>query len=360
MTACFNSGEHVILGDQDHLQGIPGNRLSLAGFTDLTYGEIVALAGDYYGNPNAPICEGSDTGTDTKENRARQLDALMKTADENELVALRQLIQEEVDGINAKLNAGENPSEYYEQLGHSHDTQAEEITGGRYLDLAGMNFDHFGAGAVAAYKACHTLALKYAMGAMNVPEEERLNDGYVMNAIADHFLSDLFSAGHLRVQRKQFHGWSMWRIPGTNLAAGDYFAKYVHDEDSKYGLQVQNQREDHWSCYGDSYYFDPRNQTNRQLCQEAMSCSKLEIYEAWTSGAAPSIQDGNFGALQIIPDLQKVADPLANPDHRILLRFDGGGSLLNRQDVNDLKDFRYETCFSAPTLYGYLLAKYNL
>jgi hypothetical protein len=74
---------------------------------------------------------------------------------------------------------------------------------GRYLKLAANNSDHFAEWSLAAYIAGHTAAVQQAALAKNSGDEKQLELAYAMNAFADHYLTDLFSAGHLRVPRKQ-------------------------------------------------------------------------------------------------------------------------------------------------------------
>ena len=90
----------------------------------------------------------------------------------------------------------------------------QQITWGRsgipgYLGLAKINWDHFGADARTAYNAGHRTALEAAV-------KGDLEDAYTMNAFADHFLEDSFSAGHLRTPRRLLH--SKWN-PSADLCA---------------------------------------------------------------------------------------------------------------------------------------------
>jgi hypothetical protein len=183
----------------------------------------------------------------------------------------------------------------------------------------------------------------------------KLENAYFMNAFADHYLSDLFSAGHLRADRVKLHDWSMVQVPSTYLKCGDYLAKCVHDEDSRYGLDVVNKHGNRWRCYGDSRYFDPENQTNRQLCEEAVNVSIQEIYRAYqTKNGGPV-----YGALDLIPDLTKARDWGTNQGHRVLFYFEGN-RLLERQDLNNLQDYSYVECFTGPGTVTDLIVRYHL
>jgi hypothetical protein len=62
-----------------------------------------------------------------------------------------------------------------------------------------------------------------------------LNAAYAMNALADHYLSDMFSTSHLRAPRRALHY-------NYALYTGDFLTKYMHDEYSALGLNVANQQ----------------------------------------------------------------------------------------------------------------------
>ena len=82
-------------------------------------------------------------------------------------------------------------------------SKLEALTFGRsgipgYLGLAQINWDHFGKDARTAYNAGHATALQIAA-------DGDLEGAYALNAFADHFLQDCFSAGHLRTPRRFLH-----------------------------------------------------------------------------------------------------------------------------------------------------------
>jgi hypothetical protein len=358
-TVLWDSGEHVLLGDHVNLPGVQkGTKFPIGGPVLATYGQLLALSGDFVGNPAAPICQGATE--DDRQARFRQPFSQIY-GNPQEISTLLRMIDEEIVALNNVIRSGGRPSDAYKQFGIARELEFNRVTNGRYLDLAATNFDHFGDGAVAAYKAGHAVALKIAELAgkgmsstmPNVPW--KLENAYILNAFADHYLSDLFSAGHLRADRVKLHDWSMVQIPNTYLKCGDYLAKKVHDEDSRYGLDVVNKRSNRWRCYGDSRYFDPENQTNRQLCEEAVNVSIQEIYRAYqTKNGAPA-----YGALDLIPDLTKARDWRTNQGHRVLFYFEGN-RLLERQDVNNLQDHNYVECLTGPITAADLAARYKL
>lgn len=205
----FEYAEHCFIGDAITLTLADGKTVpassktfALSDGVILTYGQINGLAGDFYGT-YSPISDGKDA----KEQSARFYDAYNTLADggsrqpkeANDILAV---LQEEVDAVNKALENHQDPSVVYAQLPNVN-FALEKITWGRsgipgYLGLAQINWDHFGADARTAYNAGHAAALQTAM-------EGELDEAYAMNAFADHFLEDSFSAGHLRTPRRLLH-----------------------------------------------------------------------------------------------------------------------------------------------------------
>ena len=169
---------------------------------EVTYGQINALAGDFYGT-SEPI---SDGGTD--QDRSRRFLAAYDTLanggprQPKEANSILAVLQTEVDAVNDAIKHGQDPSVAYSTLPDV-TVKLEAITLGRsgapsYLGLARINWDHFGEDARKAYNAGHATAIQKAI-------EGDLEGAYTTNAFADHFLEDLFSAGHLRTPRRFLH-----------------------------------------------------------------------------------------------------------------------------------------------------------
>jgi hypothetical protein len=112
------------------------------------------------------------------------------------------VLEGEVDAVNQALDNHQDPSVVYSQLPDMTSTFVR-ITATRqgipgYLGLARINWDHFGIDARTAYNAGHSAAIQSAING-------DLEGAYSMNAFADHFLEDAFSAGHLRTPRRLLH-----------------------------------------------------------------------------------------------------------------------------------------------------------
>ena len=174
---------------------------------------------------------------------------------------------------------------------------------GRYLKLAADNADHFGEWALSAYMAGHTAALQQAVVA---PDRHRPGPGIGLRheQLCRSLLTDLFSAGHLRVPRKQL---AAVVTPGE---LGSLISRFMHDEDSKFGLKVRNAMGAQWHAYGDKRYFDSIDADNRVQVKEAVQASADEIFETFISGIAPS--PAEFKAPLYVPDLNAAQNPANN------------------------------------------------
>jgi len=213
----FEYAEHAWLGDTLTLKWHDGKdylardkKFTLPNGVEVTYGQINALGGDFYGSEQ-PICEGS--GPDQQKSRFLQgygTLAINGGLTPTEVQGLIKLKQDEVNLINAAARQGKDPSEVYRtQVPSTRDNVIAGLEGyflrnqKGYIGLAFINFDHFGQGAHTAYNAGHTAALQKAAEG-KIPAN--LEAAYAMNAFADHFLEDSFAAGHIRTPRKALHG----------------------------------------------------------------------------------------------------------------------------------------------------------
>ncbi len=177
--------------------------LTLQNGIQLTFGQIVALAGDFYGVADKPIII-TDTPLTPESNKEhnkehkkrfkaayRTLASAPREEIEDEIKELVKMIRE--DQIVREAEKGKLNTNY----------RFTKVTGGRMLKLAVKNFDHFQPQAKEAYLVGHQLAAMEKAGeAANEtdPEEKKkkLMKAYSIDAFACHFLTDCFSSGHIR------------------------------------------------------------------------------------------------------------------------------------------------------------------
>ncbi|PBK60954.1 fucose-specific lectin [Armillaria solidipes] len=283
----FEYAEHCFIGDAITLTLANGEKVVASDYRfrfkdqlSLTCGQINGLAGDFYGTYD-PISDGKND----QDRSARFVQAYNTLADggprlPKEAMDILAVLQAEVDAVNAALANHQDPSVVYAQLPDV-SVKLEQITYGRsgipgYLGLAQINWDHFGADARTAYNAGHATAIQKAISG-------DLDGAYAMNAFADHFLEDSFSAGHLRTPRRLLHG--------TVDFTADFCAKYMHDEDNAIGIGAKDPGGHSWTLYGDKRALDSLNDDNRTRCVDSVQASANEIYKAYKTRQAPSPDD---------------------------------------------------------------------
>jgi hypothetical protein len=212
----------------------------------LQYGEIVALAGDYFG------CE--------EELRAEMTPKIAE--------AIRD-ITEGTPG--APGNSGTN-------VLSTHRGWFE------YLKLAYRNQTHFTPRNWVTYARHHATALQHALA-------RSYDDALIANAFADHFLSDAFASGHLRVPRDGLKG--ILGVPAS---------RSMHDEENTNGLWVQDLTGNVWRAYGDDNL--GRNPVHVVMTAYAVGLSQQRIHRAYRlEGAAGDQLSKAIGAgLAALPE----------------------------------------------------------
>jgi len=307
----FEAAEHIHLGNLLKLQWsdkstVPARKtpLKLENGLKVTYGQINALAGDFFAFKE-PIC----LGTDLKQQEERfNAGFASLSADPSGKKYAEGVIGDWAEEVQA-LEDGKS-AEYYNTLKAKHWNnlvaaarsliQNNQEKG--YAGLALVNFDHFGKDARTAYNAAHSAALRKAATEKTA---RSLELAYAMNAFADHYLEDSFSAGHLRVPRQKLHG-------GT-LHAKDKCAHFMHGEDNEAGLRVSNPNGKSWVSYGDGKLLEKVDQDNVTHCFNALTVSVNEVFEAWSTGKVPLPE--TFGAWKHAPILEKLDYPADKENH---------------------------------------------
>jgi hypothetical protein len=106
---------------------------------------------------------------------------------------------------------------------------------------------------------------------------KKLKEAYIYEAFASHYLTDLFSSGHIRAPRRYLHspnvltmnllGAAKEKLHCEETPIWDYqlryvssttrkdfeqadFMKQMHDDDSATGILVQNKLGHQWIMYG--------------------------------------------------------------------------------------------------------------
>jgi hypothetical protein len=304
----FESSEHEVIGNSVKLHftagdaGVQAFQFQLPNSLKLTYGEIVTM-GDFYEVVGQPIALGkSDT-----ERKQRFVAAFNSFAQDpkaiDEAPKIINVIHFEKQTLDEGTQRGEKPEDIFKKIRMDDNRKWSCATGGgcdpktwwmkpgRYVLEANEDFSHFGVNAVLAYQAGHQAAIDEAILANQTHDQKKLEIAYAMNALAGHYLSDRFAAGHMRTPRVELPASITPHLVGTLLVS------YMHDEDNQFSLHVHNLRGDRWVSFGDCSYFNTYDAENRKLVQEAMQLSADDIFYAYQTGMAPA----KDAAAELIP-----------------------------------------------------------
>ncbi|KAL9034607.1 MAG: hypothetical protein Q9214_006971 [Letrouitia sp. 1 TL-2023] len=326
----FKFAEHGFLGDSIVIRNSTGDlvragdwRLKLENGLELTYGQICGLAGDYYGT-SEPISDGSSLDDQVRRFMLAfdQLARAQRTP--KEALQILSILQLEVDVVNEAIKDHQDPWDIYHTLPDvtaklEYETLGRPAPALSYLGLAAINWDHFRNDAKTAYDVGHRAALDVALQG-----GKRLELAYILNAFADHFLQDSFSAGHLRTPRRALHR--------SSNPTADLCAKYMHDEDSAIGLYVQNPQGIEFRMYGDRRLLSPGGETNVASCQQALQASSDEIYKAWHEQINPT----EFRAWQYAPTLESASNLSAQELKPLFVVEEG--VVKRRSDIENRRD----------------------
>lgn len=272
-----------------------------------TYGELVAFSGDFYGT--------WDDIYQAKTDAYPFPASLLKSWDK--VKQLKNLVSKEETAIDQmKLD----PSVEYPDF----NIKFMAAFGTKYLELQTNNISHFGWHNLKAYVMNHEKAIELAIQAKFATDpakkRELLTQAMFANGFADHFLTDSFASGHVRMPRAQSLAWGAKQSPGYSEQTMGVLAKVIHDNDPcvyKAGienicrgegisfmnhgiLQVSNSRGDNWGARsdGDLYRESEESEIHIRLPIEAVAASIKEVLQSFETGQAP---DGVYEATHYAP-----------------------------------------------------------
>ncbi|XP_078364412.1 uncharacterized protein LOC144648836 [Oculina patagonica] len=321
--------------------------LRLPNGLELSFGQIIALAGDFYGVPESPIIDPSEEHDKKTTGRRQRFIAAYNTLAsaeyddiKKELDQILKIMTKEKSQIEAALESqGETvPKDVYDKLGNSLVEKWDEVTGGtwllglpvifgRMMKLAENNHDHFLPFAKEAFLAGHEWALEKARKASKVKHQETkirlLEEAYTIDAFACHFLTDSFSSGHLRTPRLEL------AKQITPSKVGHLLSKYMHDEDNTYGLRVTNKRGDKWIAYGDGMLLNEESEGNYRIAIDAVQASVNHVYNAF-------LYPEKTTDSSVVTDYIPFVDANENNNYPMFQVKDG--KLLRRADLDNLSD----------------------
>lgn len=346
-TSRFASVEHMAIGDSvelrfDDYSTESHHHLPLENGLEVTYGEINTLSGDYF----AIVDESISLGATDEQREERFLAAYNALAKDPKAVGEAKqyllLFHEIEDKINRLLEMGIDPAAEISQFDKDYGGRLNRISGGgsfvsdyfplgRVLKLASYNFDHFGKHAIIAFRTGHQLAMQQAQAAGGRLDRDGLSKAYSLNAFADHFLEDIFAAGHIRTPRYML---KKKTYPGI---VGSVLSKYMHDEDNEVGVLVHNDYQT-WVTYGDKYFFSKKNERTRELLKKVIQLSANEVWQAYRTGYIQAFEDSEIARL--IPNIEdaRIIGPqtLSAP-----MFYYQSKKLYRRKDLGDAQQYRW-------------------
>ena len=290
-TLQYASPEHFMLGSAVNLQftgGISrsGDKakllilpLSNGSYQELYFADLVYLAGDFIGDPQTHI-GGHDLATNM-QNFKTNFDVMFSAPAKDYLPGIMGIVNQELLDNYTQITNHQPLN-----IPSTDNIRFNCITGGGcnrftflvdfglYMQLAASNYDHFGQDALDSYQAGHRLALAVAHAAKN---DADLRLAYAYEGFADHFLTDLFAAGHLRTPRRAIADWCT-KAP-TSIAA--YLGKVMHDIDNQKGIYINNNDGTKWYAYGDNNLFIEDNTRNNMMTLNALQKSVTQIYQTY-------------------------------------------------------------------------------
>lgn len=283
LTTTFESSEHQSLGDLK-LPGLPQDKqkLMMPNGIELSFGDICALAGDYFAVAKKPI----SFGKDEKDRKDRFLNAYETLAysKRRKVRKILKIIEGQTKAINDAMSQGK--PEY--TGAHIKFKEMLKVLVSTKFNIVGvfeMAFDHMENNAMIAHHVGHTLAREAAARAhyINNPREQQaqLAYAYSLEAFACHFLTDHFASGHLRTPSS-----ALYFEFGAEIGA--LLGILMHKEDNNIGLNVANENGDIWKAYGDAHLFESYNKKTRELAINALNIVINEVYKAFESGIAPT------------------------------------------------------------------------
>ncbi len=319
----FMSTEHVAMGDAISLpfsatevDSGASAQLDLPDGIRLTYGQIIALAGDYFADVGRPFNAGTGKAIaeqPTEEAREHEFLVAFATLAANPHKHMIKTVTGHLTALfNQHLAALQKtyPNSFaavYKPNTSKWVKQYVLKSHGRNLvePFRLANDDHFAPAALKAYHAAHRVAIKTALEGYKakqannlVTARKDLELAYAENAFGCHYLTDAFAAGHMRTPRKALQ--DHFKKTGVILMG------YMHDQDNATGLRVHNSQGKEWVAYGDQHYFDAADKTNRQMIHQVLQTSINSIYKAYNTGKDLNKNETDLFAL--MPNYQDLAN----------------------------------------------------
>ncbi len=133
-----------------------------------------------------------------------------------------------------------------------------------------------------------------------------IRDALIFNGMADHFLTDMFAAGHARTPRFEL-------FAQCGMTSGGFYSNAQHDEENQRGVIMKNKKDEMWLALGDSMLWNYGNRDNRKKAHQAAKASLREVALCFQKGCPDDVLATKLplGALEIAPDLEHMLSKVA-------------------------------------------------
>ena len=185
------------------------------------------------------------------------------------------------------------------------DAGYEEVTKGRYSELAKRNLSHFAPENVEKWKTMHSEAVSLAKYSHD--DDTRYQKALLIDAAAGHFLTDAFAGGHMFDARRVMaaiqvhlktvgvHTDNPEAAPVVGLIGSVGLVepsllvlKNIHDWFNALGRNVKNRKGMEWQAFGDEHL--SRSQALQRVVSLAVFTSRMQVVRA-RSGFDANLND---------------------------------------------------------------------
>ena len=310
---------------------IPIYEVQLSTGLRITVGEIVALAGDFFGIADRPISFADPE--DEKGSTDRFEDAYMTPFSDDPEIG--NIISNVVNHVRAEA---EEQHSHFELGVRCRKLPMQGLLGNiqyglerreegsfkgfwhsPYFDLALKNFDHFGQEARRTFLTGHKIAIKKAQEAGSQHNLGALKIAFLQEMFACHFLTDLFASGHIRTPRKEILNYIIKSrnkelsnldisqnpilkdISSIDILMAGLVGKVMHDQDSSNGVYVKirknadtNQErnpEEIWLASGDGNFYNTSNQAYAVIVCQTVVLALKDLYQAYNNNLDFTVLD---------------------------------------------------------------------
>ncbi|MDQ3849661.1 MAG: hypothetical protein M3296_03485 [Actinomycetota bacterium] len=342
----MDSSEHRAIGDA----ASGGSCVNLGGESAeerfwLGYGDVMALSGDFFAADPPAEPDGADAGPTREAGADGNLFSLARVPGDrgrrpgtrDEIVCALRVMAADEAIVDARFAPGGRFADFRFDAGAPYGA-VERTVRDRYLAQAATNDDHFlspggitsdvgprpWGSAALAYGHLHRLALEEAWRLGR--DRGDVSSAMAREAAAQHFLTDAFTAGHLRTPVAQIRrfwlaryphfweslqdrvasetaaalrelAWALRRLPAgfvsdstrsalktrtsryPQLSLGDFLARLFHDWDNRHGLQIEGGG----VVFGDGHVHEG---ITRDLAVAAVRAGIDDVEAAFTLGAS--------------------------------------------------------------------------